>query len=102
MNFCAYDFSLAIAHLSKRKSDLQQKYTQLLTPFSSAVFHALSHGVCDPFGLIQILDLNEVAFLRLKIDKYTLFPIFNFSRLVQYLLQFFTYKNLPYTDLTEI
>ena len=32
-------------HLSKRLSDLKQKCTQLLTPFSGMVFHALSHGV---------------------------------------------------------
>ena len=33
------------AHLSKPKSDLQQKCTQLLTPFSGKVFHGLSHSV---------------------------------------------------------
>ena len=31
-------------HLSKRKSDLKQKCSQLLTPLSGTVFHALSHG----------------------------------------------------------
>ena len=29
-------------HLSKSKSNLKQKFTQLLTPFSGTVFHALS------------------------------------------------------------
>ena len=32
-------------HLSKRPSDLRQNGTQEKTPFSSTVFHALSHGV---------------------------------------------------------
>ena len=32
------------SHLSKGKSDLKQKCTQLLTPFSGTIFHALSHG----------------------------------------------------------
>ena len=32
-------------HLSKHSSDLKQNGTQEKTPFSSTVFHALSHGV---------------------------------------------------------
>ena len=32
-------------HLSKHPSDLKQNGTQEKTPFSSTVFHALSHGV---------------------------------------------------------
>ena len=34
-----------VAHLSKHPSDLKQNGTQEKTPFSSTVFHALSHGV---------------------------------------------------------
>ena len=33
------------SHLSKHPSDLKQYGTQEKTPFSSTVFHALSHGV---------------------------------------------------------
>ena len=33
------------SHLSKRSSDLKQNGTQGKTPFSSTVFHTLSHGV---------------------------------------------------------
>ena len=33
------------SHLSKHPSDLKQNGTQEKTPFSSTVFHALSHGV---------------------------------------------------------
>ena len=36
--------ALPPSHLSKHKSDLKQKCTQLLTPYSGTVFHALSHG----------------------------------------------------------
>ena len=34
-----------LPHLSKHPSDLKQNGTQEKTPFSSTVFHALSHGV---------------------------------------------------------
>ena len=34
-----------VPHLSKHPSDLKQNGTQEKTPFSSTVFHALSHGV---------------------------------------------------------
>ena len=37
--------TLHMAHLSKGTSDLKQKCTQLATPFSGTVFHALSHGM---------------------------------------------------------
>ena len=33
------------SHLSKGSSDLKQNGTQEKTPFSSTVFHTLSHGV---------------------------------------------------------
>jgi len=36
---------LARPHLSKHPSDLKQNCTQEKTPFSSTVFHALSHDV---------------------------------------------------------
>ena len=35
--------TLSLAHLSKGPSDLEQKCTQLPTPFLGTVFHALSH-----------------------------------------------------------
>ena len=41
-------------------------------------------------------DLIEVVFLGLKIDKYTLLQQLYFLPLIQYLLQFSTYKNLTY------
>ena len=37
-------FTYYHANLSNQTSGLEQKCTQLLTPFSGTVFHALSHG----------------------------------------------------------
>ena len=57
LNFSAFSESCAVkkaskkslecndSHLSKHPSDLKQNGTQEKTPFSSTVFHALSHGV---------------------------------------------------------
>ena len=42
-------FKCCNPHLSKRSSDLKQNGTQEKTPFSSTVFHTLSHGV---FGFV--------------------------------------------------
>ena len=39
------EISHNLSHLSKQPSDLKQNGTQEKTPFSSTVFHALSHGV---------------------------------------------------------
>ena len=36
---------IGLTHLSKRSSDLKQNGTQEKTPFTSTVFHTLSHGV---------------------------------------------------------
>ena len=43
-----------LPHLSKRKSDLQQKCTPFLTPFSRMVFHGRSSGVIHFFGVLAL------------------------------------------------
>ena len=47
-------------------------------------------------------DLIEVVFLGLKIDKYTLLQQLYFLHLIQYLLQFSTYKNLTYIKFLQM
>ena len=39
-----WKFLMGCSHLSKRKSDLKQKCSQLLISFSGMVFHTFSHG----------------------------------------------------------
>ena len=52
--------------------------------------------------LQSYFDFIEVVYLGLKIDKYTLLQQLNFLRLIQYLLQFSTYKNLIYTRFLQM
>ena len=47
-------------------------------------------------------DLIEVVLLCLKINKYTLVAMIIFLRLIQYLFQFATYKNLTHTKFLQI
>ena len=52
--------------------------------------------------LQSYFDFIEVVFLGLKIDKYTLLQQLYFLRLIQYLLQFSTYKNLTYIKFLQM
>ena len=52
--------------------------------------------------LQSYFDLIEVVFLGLKIEKYTRLQQLYFLRLIQYLLQFSTYKNLTHTKFLQM
>ena len=52
--------------------------------------------------LQRYFDLIEVVFLGLKIDKYTYLQLLYFLHLIQYLLQFSTYKNLTYIKFLQM
>ena len=56
---------LTMPHLSKRISDLKQKCTQLLTPFSGMVFHALSHDGIH-FAWSVSFELNRSSWLAVR------------------------------------
>ena len=51
-----------VPHLSKGSSGHKQKCTPFLTPFSSTVFHALSHGL--------IHFVRSVSFENLKMEVF--------------------------------
>ena len=68
--FSAYPRTCNLAgetHLSKHKSDLKQKCTQLLTPFSGKVFHALSHyGIHFAWSVSLENQLNGSFWLAVR------------------------------------